>query len=138
MNTKALTIAVLVLLTEARHGAAAAAATATTTSANHHRHLTVALLDDAEHDASDNSLSPRQYQRTTTGDSSFARRLPFLSRSLTGRATSRSLLDLRGGGGGAEKAVEAEPSAKETSPEASELYLPGLLETVLQRIRKVR
>lgn len=135
----ALKVAVLVLLA-ARRGAEVGAVATTIAYKNgqchHDRRVTFDESPLAAGVASDDIVSSRPYQHAQAGDSSLARRLPFLSRGAAGRAASqKTLLDLRGGGGD----IEAESTvASEPSPEASELYLPGLLETVIQRMRKVR
>jgi hypothetical protein len=78
------------------------------------------------------NVGPFLQSRKNTGDLTSASRLPFVSRQ------SSSVLEVRGGAApGAEETTKVEPT-EESTPEAAELYLPGLLETVIQRIRKVR
>jgi hypothetical protein len=78
------------------------------------------------------NVGPFTHSRNNAGNLASASRLPFVSRQ------SSSVLEVRGGAApGAEEPKKEEPT-EESTPEAVELYLPGLLETVIQRIRKVR
>jgi hypothetical protein len=78
------------------------------------------------------NVGPFRQSRNNAGDLASASRLPFVSRK------SSSVLEVRGGAApGADEPKKEEPT-EESTPEAVELYLPGLLETVIQRIRKVR
>jgi hypothetical protein len=82
--------------------------------------------------ASLNNAGPFHQAKNLAGDLASASKLPFVSRRVS------SLLDIRGGAAPGAVEPTKEEATEESPPEVVELYLPGLLETVIQRIRKVR
>lgn len=78
------------------------------------------------------NAGPFHQAKNLAGDLASASKLPFVSRRVS------SLLDIRGGAAPGAVEPTKEEATEESPPEVVELYLPGLLETVIQRIRKVR